>query len=196
MEDEVIGDSDARVDGLLSTDLIPAGEGMWSGLLFDNPRIGLAPQLTWTFEFPFRDAVRDYGDTPVSLTLDWIPLGTSTWRAMTGLSTRSAVFGDRGEASVYFFAHHRYASIGLELSAQHDVLVNAKATVTGDIDGLGIESISAKAWLRFTGITVALSDARSGDVALARLGDFTDIAGLSMTPIQRQNRFCFAAATT
>jgi hypothetical protein len=65
MEDEGIGDSSARADGLLSTDLIPADGGAWSGLPFDNPRTGLAPRLTWTFEFPYQDAARDCGDSRV-----------------------------------------------------------------------------------------------------------------------------------
>jgi len=193
VEDEAIGDSDTRADGLLSTDLIPASGGAWSGLLFDNPRIGLTPQLTWNFEFRYRDAVRDYGNSPVSMTLDWIPLETSTWSAMTGLTARGTEFGDRGEASVYFFAHHRYANIELDLMSQRNVAVNARATVAGDTDGLGIESITAEAWLRFAGIRVALSDVRSADVALSRLQDFTDTVGLSPTPIREHSSFRFVA---
>jgi hypothetical protein len=113
---------------------------------------------------------------------------------MTGLTARSTEFGDGGEASVYFFAHHRYASIELDLLAQRDVAVSASATVTGDIDGLGIDSITAEVCLRFAGITVALGDARSADVALSRLRDFTDTAGLSPKPVREHNSFRFVAA--
>jgi hypothetical protein len=196
VEDDASGDQTSSADGLDRSELIPAEGGEWSGLLFDNPTVGLPPRLTWTFAFPYQDVARDYGDSPVSLTIDWIPLATPSWRGMTGLTARSVTFGERGEASIYFFAHHRYASIDLDLLAQRDLTVHAYATVYGDIDGLGIESLTADAWLRFAGITVALSDSRAADVAWARLQDFTDTTELSPTPAQRRNRFHFVAANT
>lgn len=182
-------------DGLGSGELAPAEGGQWSGLLFDNPRIGLAPQLTWTFTFPFREVVRDYGDSPVELTLEWVPLPASAWHAMTGASARSATFGERGEASVYFFTHHRYAGIDLGILDQRGLMVHARAAVSGDLDGLGPGSLTADAWLRFAGISVSLSDSHSAGTAWSRLREFTDTTGLSPTPAPRHNSFLFVAAT-
>jgi hypothetical protein len=196
VDDDGGGDHASRGDGLDSAELIPAEGGEWSGLLFDNPRIGLPPQLTWTFTFVYEDVARDYGDSPVSLTLDWIPLARDSWRGMAGLTARCTTFGEPSEASVYFFTHHRYDRIELDLLAQCDLAVHARATVSGDIDRLSVASVTADAWLRFAGITVALSDSRSGDAALSRLRDFTDTTGLSLTPSQRHNAFHFVATNT
>lgn len=138
-------------------DLVPVEGGAWSGLLFDNPRSGLAPRLTSTFTFQYRDVVRDYGETPVTLTLDWIPLSVPGWRGMAGQRWHGTAFGEDGEASVYFFMHHRFEHIELRIAEQaQDGAVYVAATVSGDIDGLGIDSLHASAWLPFDGITVAL----------------------------------------
>ncbi len=56
------------------------------------------------------------------------------------------------------------------------------ATVSGDIDRLGIDPVRADGWLTFTGILVSLHDVVSPDVALARLGQFTDTTGLALDP--------------
>jgi hypothetical protein len=172
---------------------IRPGYGAWGGLLFDNPRIGLAPRLTWAFTFPYRDVERDYGHTPVTLDLEWIPLTAPSWQALAGLDARSTTFGEAGKANLYFFEHHRYDRIDLDVLEQHDEMVHAWVSVTGDIDRLGIESITADAWLRFDGITVALSDARTGEEAWPRLREFTDTAGLSPTPIEQHRNFRFTA---
>jgi hypothetical protein len=180
-------------DALDITELVPAkGGGEWHGLLFDNPTIGLAPQLTWGFSFPFNDVIRAYGSSPASLDIDWMPLPTQSWRSMAGQHARSARFGEPGEASVYHFQHHRYDAIDLHVVRQRDLRIHAYAKVSGDLDDLGIETIATDAWLRFTGIFVSLSDTSSADAALARLRDFTDTTGLSFSPVPSNASFRFA----
>jgi len=143
------------------------------------------------FSFPYRDAERDYGHTPVTLDLEWIPLTAPSWQALVGLDAHSRTFGEAGEASLYFFEHHRYDKVDLHILEQHDEMVHVQVSVTGDIDHLRIESITADAWLRFDSITVALSDARTGEAAWSRLREFTDTAGLSPTPLEQHRNFRF-----
>jgi hypothetical protein len=65
---------DDEDDGALTLgELQPAG-GTWEGLLFDNPPMGLAPFLSWSFTFNFGEVARSYGDTDVSVTVEWVPL--------------------------------------------------------------------------------------------------------------------------
>jgi hypothetical protein len=147
VDDDPNSDQVSSSDGLDPAELIPSAGGEWRGLLFDNPTIELPPQLTWTFTFPYQDVARDYGDSPVSLTIDWIPLATASWRTMTGITARCATFCGPGEASIYFFTHHRYDCIELDLLAQRDLMVHAQTSVSGDIDHLGIGSLTADGWL-------------------------------------------------
>lgn len=137
-------------NGLDVEELVATDGGTWSGLLFDNPRIGIAPQLTWRFILPYEDVARAYGQTSVALTVEWIALQVSSWRGMRGHTARCATFGDCGEASVYFFSHHRYDCIDLEITDQREGGAgHVQAAVSGDIDRLGREEIHAEAWLRF-----------------------------------------------
>jgi hypothetical protein len=69
---------DAGGDALRRDELVPQG-GTWNGVLFDNPSIGLPPALTWTFDLSFAEVSRDYGDSPVSLTVEWVPLPGASW---------------------------------------------------------------------------------------------------------------------
>lgn len=180
-------------DALDVTELVPAEVGgEWHGLLFDNPVIDLAPQLTWGFSFPFNDVIRPDGSSPISLDIDWIPLPTKSWRSMAGQRARSAQFGEPAEASVYYFEHHRYDAIDLHVVEQRERRIHVLAKVSGDLDDLGIETIATDAWLQFVGIVVTLSDTSSADAALARLRDFTDTTGLWLSPDSVPTRFRFA----
>lgn len=167
----------ADQDSPAPEELTPTG-GSWSGLLFDNPTIDLKPQLTWTFEVAFQDIVRDYGITPVALTIDWVPLSISSWREMTGAKASSTTFADPIEGSVYFFEHHRYDLAGLAVVEQRTEAIRLTAEVEGDIDGLGVPGISVDEWLRFEGITVQLSGVDSIQAASNELASFTDVGAL------------------
>ncbi|MFC6021337.1 hypothetical protein ACFP2T_34830 [Plantactinospora solaniradicis] len=68
----------------------------------------------------------------------------------------------------------------MDLVEQRGRSLRATATVSGDIDHLGIDPVHADACLTFTGILVSLHDVSSPDVALARLGQFTDTDGLAL----------------
>ena len=88
-------DEDAD-DALRSDELVPAG-GSWNGLLFDNPRLGLAPALTWTFTFRFQDVVRDT-NSAVSVDVDWVPLPAARWQDITPQQVASRRFAEPVEA--------------------------------------------------------------------------------------------------
>ncbi|MGH3728731.1 MAG: hypothetical protein ACRDTU_08245 [Micromonosporaceae bacterium] len=179
-------------DALHVRELVPVEGGTWGGLLFDNPRLGLAPHLTWSFRFPFAEAHRGYGSSPVSLDIEWLSLTAAGWRSMTGQAVRGVA--EPAESSVYFFQHHQYDLIDLEIFGQRDLWTHARATLSGDLDGLGMDSVVADAWLRFDGIRVYLSDITSAESALARLQDFTVTDGLSYTPTPNSPSFRFAPA--
>lgn len=154
--------------------MIPKG-GSWSGLLFDNPTIELAPRLTWTFTFDFEDVQRSYGTTGVSFSIDWVPLALDSWRRMVGQVASASAFAQPIESDAYFFEHHRYDAVDLRVVDQRDQEVHVCASVSGDVDGLGIETVHLDGWLRFDGIIVHLSDVpATAAAAMERLGAFTD----------------------
>jgi hypothetical protein len=182
---------DADSDELRGSELVPAPGGRWNGLLFDNPALGLGPRLSWSFTFPFADVSRDYGSSPVSLDIDWIPIETTSWRDMAGQTVRSPQFANPAETSVYFFEHHRYNTVDLQILDQRDLAIHVAAKVSGDLDGLGIDSVAIDGWLTFTGIHVSLSTARSAAEATKQLQDFSDAAGLSCSPGPTAGVFLF-----
>jgi hypothetical protein len=169
-------------DKLRIDDLVAAAGGEWCGLLFDNPFLHLPPRLTWSFTFPFEDVSREDGDSPLSLSVEWLPIPADSWRRIVGHHLTSATFGEPAEASVYYYMHHRFETVDLQLIDQRGRSLRAVAAVSGDIDGLGIDPVCADAWLTFTGILVSLHDATSPDLAQARLDQFTDTTGLAFDP--------------
>ncbi|GAA1405597.1 hypothetical protein ACFQZ4_15690 [Catellatospora coxensis] len=169
-------------DQLTADELVPTPGGRWSGLLFDNPKLGISPYLSWSFYFPYADVEREYGASTVSLSLDWITLAPATWRDMAGQGVNSAQVAGLAEASVYFFQHHSYDNAELQVVEQRGTQVHVTTTVSGDLDGLGVDPIGAERWLSFSGIRVSVSSVRSVAEASTRLGEFIDVAGLSCVP--------------
>jgi hypothetical protein len=186
----VAGDRN-REDQVGPDELVCVRGGTWSGLLFDNPRLRLPAHLYWSFDFPFADIDRSDGSTPVSLELEWIPVVTPGWRDMAGRTATVDQFADPGEASVYFLQHHRFDSIALEIIEQAGPDIRARVTVSGDLDRLGLETVTAEAWLRFQGLVVSVSDVSTGEEALARLAAVTDTTELvaARSPADRAFRF-------
>lgn len=172
----MLDDDDFEADWLAPEDLIPAEGGTWSGLLFDSPRIGLPAALTWSFSFQFAEV----SDSPVSLDVDWLTLEVPGWHSLAGQVVRQA--GRPVEGSVYYFNHHRFHRIDLEVAEQRGGAIHARAELSGDLDGLGMPSVPADAWLDFSGIRVQLADIGTPEEALARLSDFTDTTGLTFVP--------------
>jgi hypothetical protein len=168
--------------------LVPAEGGEWNGLLFDNPSVGLAPALTWTFRIPFADVDGE----AAALDVEWLPIETGGWRAMAGLAASSPEFAEPAEASVRYQGHHRYDRVRLRVIEQDGPRIRVAVTVAGDLDQLGPAEISTEAWLRFTGIFVQLSGVTDAGAALGRLGEFTDTSGLAEQPDPRgiAYRFC------
>ena len=169
----------ANNDRLSRSELIVSDGGLWRGLLFDNPKLGLPPELTWSFTFAFADVSRAYGSSPVSMDIDWVFLNPSDWRRMAGQSAQIDQFGEPAEASVYFFEHHRYSAVDLRILDQRGAAILVSAVVSGDLDELGMESLAVTSWLTFAGITVQLSAGPSVEESVARLGDFTGVSALT-----------------
>jgi len=161
-------------------ELRPAG-GWWSGVLFDNPAVWLAPKLTWCFTFNFAGVVRDHSAASPALTIEWVNLPVASWRDLAGHRASCHAFARPIEASISFFDQHRYDTIDLHVVKQRNRLVQAVAEVEGDLDGLGIEALRASSRLLFDGITVALSspppDVQAARALLEEHTDASDLAG-------------------
>ncbi len=170
--------SEVDEDTLRPEELRPVAGGTWRGLLFDNPNIGLPPGLTWTFEFPFAEVSRDYGESDVGLTVDWVPLPGAAWSTMAGHIAAGKEFGEPIECSAYFFEHYRYDVVQLRILEQAGTRLRVAVQAHGDVDGLGIPSWDVEQWLEFEGIGVALEGVESIEARTDELAKFTDISGL------------------
>jgi hypothetical protein len=182
-----VGDDEG---GLNARQLVPATGGSWSGLLFDNATIGLPPALTWTFRVPFEPV----DGQPVTLGVDWLPLPATGWRALAGQAATSGAFADPAESTVQHGGHHRYDRVELRVSEQDGPRIRVAVTVSGDLDGLGPDTLTVDAWLDFAGIGVQLGDTPSAEAALDRLATFTDVDGLVADPDQPGMAFHFKPA--
>lgn len=151
--------------------------------MFENPAVGYPLTLTWTFSIDFEEVLREHGSVSPSLTIDWVPAGTSGWTSMDGRRFRGSTFADPIETSVYFFEHHRFDRVDLHVAEQdHDVL-RVEAVAGGDIDGLGLDRISAGAILRFEGISVQTEAVRTDTQAATHLlSRITTVEGLVPRP--------------
>jgi hypothetical protein len=164
-------------------------EGRWSGLLFDNPAIGLEARLTWTFSFATQDVPRGDGPSEVDFTVDWVPLPGAVWTSMAGRTARGEIFAEPIETSAYALEHFRYDAVDLRVLEQAGDRLRVSAEAHGDVDGLGVEGWNVDGWLAFDGITVHLSDVTTGEQAYARLSALTDTAGLVAVPSEPSFRF-------
>ena len=153
--------------------------------MFENPAVGYPLTLTWTFNVDFEEVLREYGSVSPCLTIDWVPAGTAGWMSMAGIRFRGSTFADPIETSVYFFEHHRFDRVDLEVAEQdHDVLW-VEAVASGDMDGLGLDRISASAILRFVGISVQTEAVRTDtQAATDLLSRMTTVEGLVPRPLR------------
>lgn len=153
--------------------------GEWHGLLFDNPATGRALTLTWSFRFDFAALVADREPTTPALALDWVVLDVPRWSSMSGAAAHCERFADPIEASVYVHDHHRFERAAVEVRAQQGGRIHVAASVDGDLDGLGIETLAVDGWLGFGGIYVQPSVVPATvDGALRVLAQFTDATDL------------------
>jgi hypothetical protein len=134
--------------------------------------------LTWTFHLPFAPV----DGQPLAMDVDWIPLPATSWRSLAGLAAASPAFAEPAECIVHFQGHHRYDRVQVRVSEQDGTRIRVALTVSGDLDGLGPDTLTLDVWLDFTGISVQLGDTPSAEAALARLAGFTDVDGLAADP--------------
>jgi hypothetical protein len=177
------------VEGLRAEDLVSTG-GTWSGLLFENRRIGLRPQLSWGFFFDIPDVTTEVGTTSVSLAVDRVALNGARWSAIDGWNVSSSRFSEPIEPSVYFFEHHCYDAVQMRVESQRGRDVVVSVQLRGDVDGLGLDQIEVHGELTFTGISVVLEKPpRSVATAKRKLRHFTDVEGLVGKESVRAVRF-------
>jgi hypothetical protein len=161
-------------DQLRVRDLRPTG-GSWGGLLFDNPRIGLPPRMTWHFGVDCEDV----DGAELAVDVDWVPLGVASWRAVDGRTFRSTRFAEPAEGSVRFGDTYRFDEVHLRVLAQRDVDIDVWLGLRGDIDGLGIDLLEVSATLTFRGLSIQLDRSpRSVRDAARRLRVHTKLDGL------------------
>jgi hypothetical protein len=135
-------------DGIDPVEILLVG-GSWRGLLFENRSTNFPLSMSWGFTFEFAEITRSFGTSPLSLTVDWVSLGGAAWQAMSG-HRASGSFGDPMEASIYFFDHHRFDTAAVEVTAQDMGRLYVRATVSDDVDGLGLDSCLLRGGLRST----------------------------------------------
>jgi hypothetical protein len=151
--------------------------------LLENPTSGYPLTLSWTFTISFEEVVRDYGAVSPELTIDWAPAGALGWRSMAGQRFSASTFADPIEASLYFFEHYRYDHAEVVVGDQHHGALQVGAVVSGDLDGLGVVELSARAWLRFEGIYVQSNETGTDPAAAGELlARFTTTDGLQPRP--------------
>ena len=160
-------------------ELTPVG-GTFSGLLFENPNTGYPLQLTWTFSVDCAEVSRDYGSTQPNLVVDWVPaVGRTRWDEMAGVRFAGSTFGEPIETSVYFFDHHRYDAVEVEVVEQLGTELSVRVHVSGDVDSLGISELEVDATLTFAGIYVQTGTSGTNvEAAGELLSRFTDVSGL------------------
>lgn len=158
---------------------LKARGGSWSGLLFENPRVGYPISMSWAFHIELDPVKIDGESTTASLDVAWVPLGTPSWRTMKGASIACSTFAEPAEASIYTFAHHRFDTVSLSIEDQDGARLRIMVHASGDIDGLGWPSITAEAWVDFDGIYVQ-PDRRpaTGELATELLAAYTDTTDL------------------
>jgi len=170
-------------DRLRVDELIPVG-GTFSGLLFENSTTGYPLQLSWTFSVDCAEVTRDYGSTQPNLVVDWVPAaGRTRWDEMAGLRFAGSTFGEPIESSVYFFEHHRYDAVEIDVVEQLGTELAVRMRVSGDVDSLGISEIEVDASLTFSGIYVQTGTSGTDlEAAAELLSRFTDVSGLRGRP--------------
>lgn len=153
--------------------------GSWNGLLFENPQVGYPLTLTWSFTIDFAEVNRDYGSIAPSLTIDWVPAGSTRWDSMAGRRDVADTFADPFESSLYFFEHFRFDRVELAVIDQSGRALGVSVHVEGDLDRLGVPELDVTAELTFGGIYVQ-TDATGPDAgaASALLGQFVELDGL------------------
>lgn len=134
--------------------------------------------MTWCFRFECEEVE----DSPLSLTVEWLPVPGRSWREVAGQHLTCAEFAAPAEASVYHFVHHRFERIDLRLGELRGRSLQAAVTLIGDVDRFGQEAVRAEGRLDFDGILVALPGATSPDEALTELNRHTDTRDLVFDP--------------
>ncbi|MEV0687701.1 hypothetical protein AB0I35_27940 [Nocardia sp. NPDC050378] len=179
---------------LEASDFIPAG-GTWSGLLFSNRAFGVETQLTLSFDFDFEEVEVDGDRAALGLTVEWAPWPAGlTWQHLAGAEVRCSTFGEPVQASVYYYEHHCFDEVYLKVLEQTEDKIRVRVAVFGDIDQLGIPTLTAETWLSFSGIFVQNEPRpRSLPEAAAALNAWTSIEGL--TGADRGFNYLFTPAT-
>jgi hypothetical protein len=129
------------------------GATLFSSLIRPEPR------LWWSVKFNYEEVARPEGSTMVDLVIDSMPLPRVSWRDLAGVAVTNEVSG-RDDRVVLLALHVRPGRpADRRAGRRRPRQVRVVATVAGDVDGLGIDTITADAWLTSTGIAIAVDPA-------------------------------------
>ena len=91
----------------------------------------------------------DYGDNDedeefseeLSIRAEGVPSTATDWRLLKGHHLDSPTFGEPAEAVVIYDDHYRFDKVTIDVTDQRDRTADFHITLSGDLDGLGIDPI-------------------------------------------------------
>lgn len=91
----------------------------------------------------------DYGDDDedeefseeLTIRAETVPSTATDWREFKGHHLESPAFGEPAEAVVIYGDHYRFDKVSLDVTDQRDRTADFHVTLSGDLDGLGIDPI-------------------------------------------------------
>ncbi|WP_143336603.1 hypothetical protein [Corynebacterium pacaense] len=87
------------------------------------------------------DEDEEFGET-LTISAETIPGTATDWRELSGHHLVSSSFGEPGEAVVVYGDHYRFDQVTIDVIEQRDRTADFAITLSGDLDGLGIDEIS------------------------------------------------------
>lgn len=87
------------------------------------------------------DEDEEFGET-LTISAEAIPSTVTDWRELSGHHLVSSSFGEPAEAVVIYGDHYRFDQITIDVSEQRDRTADFQITLSGDLDGLGIDEIT------------------------------------------------------
>jgi hypothetical protein len=137
-----------------------ATSGGLSGLIFENPSVGLARGLFLSISFRFAPIRYDDRDWECSLTSDWIPFRGGSWKEFETIDYSSPEFPEHNETSFYMCEHDWCIEVEVSLSYEKEnmfkVLLKSKVEFSGYFgdDADSEMPVGANLVVPFTNLTI------------------------------------------
>jgi hypothetical protein len=88
----------------------------------------------------------------LSISIDAVPGSVVDWRSLAGHHLVGTSFGEQGEAVVTFGNHYRYDRVVIDIPEQRNKTADFHITLSGDLDGLGLDEIELTVSGEYTGM--------------------------------------------